>query len=155
MAGNSVNRESDDLTVRINELGTRSTQLLLFLTFAIMGAATLRTAEFLPIRPLFVWRRGGGYWQCFRFFSACCQLRTSTGAHLKHADRGLASVQCGPDRVQGLTHRPQELNCADSAETDCRPQEQTLHSHKKTVPSPVVPVEVFNWQHAEKNRKHC
>src|SRR5262245_52718933 len=45
MAGNSVNRESDDLGIRINELGTKSTQLLLFLTFAILGAATLRTAE--------------------------------------------------------------------------------------------------------------
>jgi len=46
MAGNSFRRESDDLGIRINELGTKSTQLLLFLTFAIVGAATLRTAQF-------------------------------------------------------------------------------------------------------------
>ena len=46
MAGNSLRRESDDLDIRINELGTKSTQLLLFLTFAIVGAATLRTAQF-------------------------------------------------------------------------------------------------------------
>ena len=46
MAGNSVNRESDDLAIRINELSSKSTQLLLFLPFAIVGAATLRTAQF-------------------------------------------------------------------------------------------------------------
>jgi len=46
MAGNSLRRESDDLDIRINELGAKSTQLLLFLTFAIVGAATLRTAQF-------------------------------------------------------------------------------------------------------------
>jgi hypothetical protein len=46
MVGNSVNRESDDLAARINELSNKSTQLLLFLTFAIVGAATLRTGQF-------------------------------------------------------------------------------------------------------------
>ena len=46
MAGNSLRRESDDLAIRINELGTKSTQLLQFLSFAILGAATLRTVQF-------------------------------------------------------------------------------------------------------------
>jgi hypothetical protein len=46
MTGNSLRREADDLDTRINELGTKSTQLLLFLTFAIVGAGTLRTAQF-------------------------------------------------------------------------------------------------------------
>ena len=45
MTGNSLRREADDLDTRINELGTKSTQLLLFLTFAIVGAGTLRTAQ--------------------------------------------------------------------------------------------------------------
>src|SRR5262245_33952319 len=45
MAGNSLRRESDDLDIRINESGTKSTQLLRFLTFAIVGAATLRTCH--------------------------------------------------------------------------------------------------------------
>ena len=35
--------ESDDRATRINELGNKSTQLLLFLTFAILGAVTLMT----------------------------------------------------------------------------------------------------------------
>ena len=34
-----------DLAKRINELGNKSTQLLLFLTFAILGAATLMTKD--------------------------------------------------------------------------------------------------------------
>src|SRR5262245_64655830 len=34
------------LAMRINELSTKSTQLLLFLTFAILGAATLRPGQF-------------------------------------------------------------------------------------------------------------
>ena len=38
-------RESDELGTRINELGNKSTQLLLFLTFAILGAATLMTKD--------------------------------------------------------------------------------------------------------------
>jgi len=46
MTGNSLRREAEDLDTRINELGTKSTQLLLFLTFAIVGAGTLRTAQF-------------------------------------------------------------------------------------------------------------
>jgi hypothetical protein len=46
MAANSLRRESEDLAIRINELGTKSTQLLQFLSFAILGAATLRTTEF-------------------------------------------------------------------------------------------------------------
>jgi len=32
-----------DFAARINELGNKSTQLLLFLTFAILGAATCRS----------------------------------------------------------------------------------------------------------------
>jgi hypothetical protein len=41
-----LKRESDDdLAVRINELATKSTQLLQFLSFAILGAATLRSAR--------------------------------------------------------------------------------------------------------------
>jgi len=46
MADKSLQREADDLGIRINELGTKSTQLLLFLTFAILGAVTLSTAQF-------------------------------------------------------------------------------------------------------------
>ena len=34
-----------DFATRINELGNKSTQLLLFLTFAILGAATLMTRD--------------------------------------------------------------------------------------------------------------
>ena len=52
VAGNSVRRESDDLGIRINELGTKSTQLLQFLSFAIIGAATLRTAQFAADQTL-------------------------------------------------------------------------------------------------------
>ena len=52
MAGNSLRRESDDLDIRINELGTKSTQLLQFLSFAILGAATLRTAQFAADQTL-------------------------------------------------------------------------------------------------------
>ena len=39
-------RESEELGRRINELGAKSTQLLLFLTFAILGAATARSEDF-------------------------------------------------------------------------------------------------------------
>ena len=52
VAGNSVRRESDDLGIRINELGTKSTQLLQFLSFAIIGAATLRTVQFAADQTL-------------------------------------------------------------------------------------------------------
>jgi hypothetical protein len=52
MAGNSLQRESDDLGIRINELATKSTQLLQFLSFAIIGAATLRTAQFAADQTL-------------------------------------------------------------------------------------------------------
>ena len=37
--------ESHELAMRINELGNKSTQLLLFLTFAILGAVTLMTRD--------------------------------------------------------------------------------------------------------------
>jgi hypothetical protein len=48
MAGSSLRRESDDdLAIRINELATKATQLLQFLSFAILGAATLRSARSL------------------------------------------------------------------------------------------------------------
>ena len=40
-----VTDEPHDLATRINELGNKSTQLLLFLTFAILGAATLMTKD--------------------------------------------------------------------------------------------------------------
>jgi hypothetical protein len=40
-----VTDEPHDLATRINELGNKSTQLLLFLTFAILGAATLMTRD--------------------------------------------------------------------------------------------------------------
>ena len=40
-----VTVESHDLAMRINELGNKSTQLLLFLTFAILGAVTLMTKD--------------------------------------------------------------------------------------------------------------
>ena len=53
MAGNSLRRESDDLASRISELGTKSTQLLQFLSFAILGAATLKTEQF-PADPTLV-----------------------------------------------------------------------------------------------------
>ena len=46
MAGNSLRREPDGPAIRINELGIKSTQLLQFLSFAILGAATLRTERF-------------------------------------------------------------------------------------------------------------
>jgi hypothetical protein len=46
VAVDDVSHEVDDLAIRINELSTKSTQLLLFLTFAVVGAATIRTADF-------------------------------------------------------------------------------------------------------------
>jgi len=53
MAGTSLRREADDdLAVRINELATKATQLLQFLTFAILGAATLRSARLPADQPL-------------------------------------------------------------------------------------------------------
>ena len=42
---NDVVTEPHDFGTRINELGTKSTQLLLFLTFASLGAATLMTKD--------------------------------------------------------------------------------------------------------------
>jgi hypothetical protein len=58
-------RESDDLAERINELGSKSTQLLLFLTFAILGAVTLRINEF-PGNPTLV--RAATWWWMFAVF---------------------------------------------------------------------------------------
>jgi hypothetical protein len=53
MAGNSSRHESeDDLAIRINELATKATQLLQFLSFAILGAATLRSGRFPADQPL-------------------------------------------------------------------------------------------------------
>jgi hypothetical protein len=54
-----------------------------------------------------------------------------------------------------LAHRSQELNCADAAQNDSRPQKQNLRPYKKAIPSAVVPLEVLNGQHTEKNWKHC
>jgi hypothetical protein len=65
MAVNSSNRESADLGTRINELGNKSTQLLLFLTFAILGAVTLRTNEF-PGDQMLV--RAATWWWMFAVF---------------------------------------------------------------------------------------
>ena len=46
-------RELKDFDTRINELGNKSTQLLLFLSFAIVGAATLNSRE-LPVNSALV-----------------------------------------------------------------------------------------------------
>jgi hypothetical protein len=46
MAADLRRESDDDLAIRINELATKATQLLQFLSFAILGAATLRSARF-------------------------------------------------------------------------------------------------------------
>jgi hypothetical protein len=45
LSSDVVTDEPHDLATRINEPGNKSTQLLLFLTFAILGAATLMTRD--------------------------------------------------------------------------------------------------------------
>jgi len=65
MACNPLKRESDDLAIRINELGTKSTQLLQFLSFAILGAATLRTAQFSADQTLL---RAATWWWILAVF---------------------------------------------------------------------------------------
>jgi hypothetical protein len=65
MADNSLGRESDDLAIRINELSTKSTQLLLFLTFAIVGAATLGTSQSSADQTLV---RGATWWWILAVF---------------------------------------------------------------------------------------
>ena len=42
MTNDSAKRELDELEARIRELGDKSTNLLLFLSFAIVGAASLK-----------------------------------------------------------------------------------------------------------------
>ena len=60
-----VTDEPDDLGTRINELGNKSTQLLLFLTFAILGAATLMTKDGAAQERLV--RAATWWWMCAVF----------------------------------------------------------------------------------------
>ena len=60
-----MNDESRDLSTRINELGNKSTQLLLFLTFAILGAATLMTKDGAAQESLV--RAATWWWMCAVF----------------------------------------------------------------------------------------
>ena len=60
MTNDSANIELDDYDTRINELGNKSTQLLLFLSFAIVGAATLNSHE-LPVDSALV-RAAMSWW---------------------------------------------------------------------------------------------
>lgn len=50
MTNDSAKREIDELEARIRELGDKSTNLLLFLSFAIVGAASLKYDQ-LPADP--------------------------------------------------------------------------------------------------------
>ena len=52
-----------------------------------------------------------------------------------------------------LPHRAQELNSTNAAENHGRPQKQTLCMYQEPVPPSVVPIEVLDWEHAEKNRE--
>jgi hypothetical protein len=54
-----------DFGARINELGNKSTQLLLFLTFAILGAATLMTKDGAAQERLV--RAAAWWWMCAVF----------------------------------------------------------------------------------------
>ena len=54
-----------DFGARINELGNKSTQLLLFLTFAILGAATLMTKDCAGQERLV--RAAAWWWMCAVF----------------------------------------------------------------------------------------
>ena len=54
-----------DFGARINELGNKSTQLLLFLTFAILGAATLMTKDCAAQERLV--RAAAWWWMCAVF----------------------------------------------------------------------------------------
>jgi len=73
---------------------------------------------------------------------------------------GTLAVQAFPRMLMNaslhshLAYRSQELNCADAAQNDSRSQKQNLRPYKKAIPSTVIPLEVFNWQHAKKHRKH-
>ena len=60
-----VTVESHDLAMRINELGNKSTQLLLFLTFAILGAVTLMTKDCAGQEGLV---RAATWWWMFAVF---------------------------------------------------------------------------------------
>jgi hypothetical protein len=68
---------TNDLKVlekRIEELGNKSTQLLLFLTFAIVGAATLNPGEHSKPPALFSDQQFvGGVWLCFRYLGEFCR----------------------------------------------------------------------------------
>jgi uncharacterized membrane protein len=65
MTNESENVEPNDLSKRIKEFGKKSTQLLLFLTFAILGAATVRSGE-LPANPALI--RAAMWWWVFAVF---------------------------------------------------------------------------------------
>ena len=60
MTNDAANQQLDDFDTRINELGNKSTQLLLFLSFAIVGAATLNSRE-LPVNSALV-RSAMSWW---------------------------------------------------------------------------------------------
>ena len=60
-----VTDEPHDLATRINELGNKSTQLLVFLTFAILGAATLMTRDCAGQERLV---RAATWWWMFAVF---------------------------------------------------------------------------------------
>src|SRR5262249_16391416 len=97
-------------------------------------------------------------WSSRRCGSICLSRRcdwTSDGRALPRAVRVAEPPRVGSEISSALAHGPQELNCADSAEHDCRPQKQNLRPYKKAIPGGVVPLEVFNRQHAEQNRKYC
>ena len=68
-----------DFGTRINELGNKSTQLLLFLTFALLGAATLMTRDGAAQERLV--RAAAWWWMlpCSPFYSAYYLSRTSIG----------------------------------------------------------------------------
>ena len=57
--------EARELGSRINELGNKSTQLLLFLTFAILGAVTLMTKDGTGQERLV--RAAAWWWMCAVF----------------------------------------------------------------------------------------
>ena len=65
LTGEVVTDEPHDLGTRINELGNKSTQLLLFLTFAILGAATLMTKDGVAQERLV--RAATWWWMCAVF----------------------------------------------------------------------------------------
>jgi len=47
-----ISKRTDEISNRINELGTKSTQILLFLSFAMLSVATLETIANAPTAAL-------------------------------------------------------------------------------------------------------